>query len=152
MTLPVDELTRARTLLKLLYRHYSLNGISAGRSRESTLLELALDLLVWPTDPNEIDLIEKESWALVDETRDHLTDKSISRVDPELSLRYNIDRQVTYVDGHQTFQVEAETREEAEEKFRNDEGVFVQEELDVQGIELIEEFDFNSMYKGEIER
>jgi len=44
-SLPVDELVRVKTLLRLLWVGYDAGGMSMGRSHEAVLLEAALELM-----------------------------------------------------------------------------------------------------------
>ena len=48
---------------------------------------------------------------------------------------FKIDREVTQVDGHQTFSTEAETKEEALKKFKAGDDLLWEECLDVQNLE-----------------
>ncbi len=74
--LPVDDLTRAKSLLRLLWIKYDAAGISMGRSYESVLLESALKLM---------DIIDQEelpecTGELVNETRNYLSSQMAASI------------------------------------------------------------------------
>ena len=64
-------------------------------------------------------------------------------------MKWNIEREITYADGTQTFQVEAETKEEAERLFRADKCDLVENDVDVQDLTPWDEIDFNEIYTGD---
>ena len=72
LRLPVAPEVRARTLLAHLWRQHDAAGVSMGRSPEAQLLEAVLSLL---GDPNPVDMerLDRDSGALVNETMDYLS-------------------------------------------------------------------------------
>lgn len=81
MKLPVDELVRVKSLLRLLWVTYDAGGISMGRSHEAVLLEAALELL----DKTENEDISDRG-DLVNETRNYLSSKLLERLNLDESL------------------------------------------------------------------
>ncbi|MBT4091416.1 MAG: DUF1381 domain-containing protein [Deltaproteobacteria bacterium] len=61
-------------------------------------------------------------------------------------MKYNVEREVTAARGWQTFQVEADSLEEAKEKFLNGEAVIVAEEIEVLSLS---KWDFDEIYEEE---
>lgn len=61
--------------------------------------------------------------------------------------RWLLNVDVTIVGGHQTFMVEADTEEEAFELFKSNKGVMMGEELDVQGLDDVDERYINDIYQ-----
>jgi len=65
-------------------------------------------------------------------------------------MKWNIERDITHADGTQTFQVEAETKEDAEKLFRADKCELVISDVEVGGLTEWDEIDFSDMYEGEV--
>lgn len=60
--------------------------------------------------------------------------------------KYRIDRAILEAGGAQTYEVEAVSVKEAEEKFRNGKGEFVHEEIDITNLSDINE---NEIYEAD---
>jgi hypothetical protein len=67
-TLPVNNIVRVKSLLRLLWITYDAGGISMGRSHEAVLLEAAIELL---SDIDNEDISCRGE--MVDETRSYLS-------------------------------------------------------------------------------
>lgn len=79
--LPVDELVRVKSLLRLLWITYDAGGISMGRSHEAVLLEAAIELL---EDIDNEDISDRGE--MVNETRNYLSS--------QLAMRLNLDKDI----------------------------------------------------------
>lgn len=75
MALPVDEIVRVKSLLRMLWSKYDAGGISMGRSYESVVLEAALSLLE-DVDNEEI----FNSGDLLNDTRTHISELMMKRL------------------------------------------------------------------------
>lgn len=65
-----------------------------------------------------------------------------------MKKKYQIVRQVTSASGDQTFQVEANSREEAEQLFRDGKSEIVESDIEAEDLEDINEFNFSEMYEA----
>ena len=67
---------------------------------------------------------------------------------PTKKKKYQIVLEVTHANGTQTFEVEAGSREEAEQLFREGKSEIVESDLEAEGLEDIEYFNFSEMYEA----
>lgn len=68
---------------------------------------------------------------------------------PTKKKKFRIVREVTYADGNQTFEVEADDREDAIKLFRAEKAELVETDVEVGGLEDLDEFDFDDMEEVE---
>ena len=64
-------------------------------------------------------------------------------------MKYQIVREISLATGSQTFQVEAENRKQAEELFKSGESKIVESDVEVEGLEDLDEFDFSEMFEAD---
>ena len=58
-------------------------------------------------------------------------------------MKYRIERQVTSANGYQTFEVEADSREEAKQLFLDEKSEMVESEVEVEDLECLDQINFD---------